>query len=117
VKAARERLAKTLKSELAEMAKIESGVGGTAEAQARANNISHAAANFFGVSTSWHRSDLVPKGVPAGQISCPNCAEQISASAAVCRHCDAVIDEDRARRLFPDRFRRPGRTPNEKDAA
>jgi hypothetical protein len=109
--AARNRLVKTFKAELAEMSKIESGPGGTAEAQARANNISHAAANYFETSHSWHRSDLIPKGAKAGATAnCPNCEELISASAAVCRHCDAVLDEEKARRLFPDRFRRgPGR--------
>jgi hypothetical protein len=113
--AGRDRLGKTFKAELAELSKIESGVGGTAEAQARANNISHAAANYFGTSHSWHRSDLIPKGAKAGAtIECPNCMEQIAAIAAVCRHCDAVLDEDKARRLFPDRFRnKVGRPPNE----
>jgi hypothetical protein len=110
LRAAKSRLEKTFKQELAELAKIESGVGGTNEAQARANNVSHAAANYYGQSFSWHRSDLVPKNTPAGQIECPNCEEKISASAAVCRHCNAVLDETRARKLFPDRFKPgPGR--------
>jgi hypothetical protein len=116
--AAKDRLEKTFKRELAELAKIESGVGGTAEAQARANSISHAAANYFDLSFSWHRSDLVPKNARAGNVECPNCDEMISANAAVCRHCNAVLDEEKAKKLFPDRFKRgPGRPSKEDEAA
>ena len=110
IAAANERVAKTFKKELEVMAGIEAGPGGADEARGRANKISHAAAEYYGVSTSWHRSDLVPKQTPGAKIACPNCEEQIPAASAVCRHCDAVLDEEKAKKLFPDRFKRgPGR--------
>jgi len=103
---------KTYRAELEKMVAIEAR--SPDEARNVATKTAHAAAAYYGRSFSWHRSDLVPSASPAGQIDCPNCAEKIAATAAVCRHCDAVLDEEKARKLFPDRFRRgPGRPPNE----
>lgn len=99
--AARKRLEDTYKEELRVMKEVEDK--NPADASARSTKISHAAANYFGLSFSWHRSDLVPK--EAGKQPCANCAEMISPSAAVCRFCGAVIDEKKARKLFPDRFK------------
>lgn len=99
--AARKRMEKTYKAELEKLASVESK--NPEDARALANNISHAAADYYGVSTSWHRTDLIPKA-KAGNIDCPNCAEKIAATAAVCRHCDAILDEAKARQFFPQRF-------------
>ena len=110
--AARARMEKTYRAELERMSAIEAK--SPDDARNVATKTSHAAATYFGVSTSWHRSDLIPKSSPAGQIDCPNCGEKIVATTAVCRHCDAVLDEEKARKLFPDRFPRgPGRPKNE----
>lgn len=112
IKQARARMEKTYRAELENMVAIEAK--SPEEARLIATHTGHAAANYFGVSTSWHRTDLIPKNAPAGQIDCPNCSEKIVATAAVCRHCEAVLDEEKARKLFPDRFRRgPGRPPSE----
>ena len=110
--AARKRMEKSYRTELEKMAAIEAR--NPDEARSTANNLSHAAANYFRISTSWHRSDLGERRPETAQTDCPNCAEKIAVGAAVCRHCGAVLDEEKARRLFPDRFRRgPGRPPNE----
>lgn len=101
VMAARKRMEKTYKAELEKLASVESK--NPEDARALANNISHAAADYYGVSTSWHRTDLIPKA-KAGNIDCPNCAEKIAATAAMCRHCDAVINDEKARKLFPQKF-------------
>lgn len=110
VVAATKRMENTYKKELEKLAAIESK--NPEDARSVANDISHAAADYFGVSTSWHRTDLVPK-VKAGSIDCPNCSEKIAATAAVCRHCSAIIDEPKARKLFPQMFApKAGRPPS-----
>jgi hypothetical protein len=107
---ARHRMEKSYRAELERMAAAKT----PDEARAMANNLSHAAADYFGISGSWHQTDIRLQKPAASQIDCPNCGEKIMVGAAVCRHCQAVLDEEKARKLFPDRFRRgPGRPPNE----
>lgn len=113
--AARARMEKTYKEELAILAALEAR--NPDEARGRANDISHAAATYFGQSTSWHRSDLIPKQTGYGKINCPNCDEFVALEQAVCQHCNAVLDEEKARKLFPDRFRGAGRAPKEQAEA
>lgn len=108
--AARKRLEKTYRGELERMAAAKT----PDEARVMANNISHAAADYFGYSGSWHQSDIRLQKPAASQVDCPNCAEKIAVGAAVCGKCGAVLDEEKARKFFPDRFRRgPGRPANE----
>ncbi len=108
IASARRRMEKTYRAELEKMAAIEAR--NPDEARATADWTSHAAATYFEVSTSWHRSDLGQRRSPGSEMDCPNCAEKIAIGAAVCRHCDAVLDEEKARKYFPDRFKRgPGR--------
>jgi hypothetical protein len=115
VKAAKARLETTYREELKEMSRIEAGVDGVNAAKARANKISYMAASYFNQSTSWNGLALVPKLDNVGKIECPNCAEMVNPAAAVCRFCSAVLDETKARKLFPDRFKNPGgRPPNVK---
>ncbi len=91
--AARRRMERTYQAELKEMAKIEAK--NPANAADRANDISHAAANYFGESTSWHRSDLKPKNEGLGKIPCEVCGESIQASAKLCIHCGAPTDPEK----------------------
>jgi hypothetical protein len=46
--------------------------------------------------------------VAVPQDECPACGSAIKAGIAVCPHCSAVIDEDKARRFFPGRFAQTG---------
>lgn len=49
----------------------------------------HAAAERFGLETPWHRK-LVSKA------ECPVCAESVNPSAAICKHCGAILDAEKA---------------------
>lgn len=37
-------------------------------------------------------------------VNCPACGESILSTVAVCKTCGAVINEEQARKFFPDRF-------------
>ncbi|HZP06793.1 MAG TPA: hypothetical protein VFB43_17975 [Terracidiphilus sp.] len=115
VKAATARLEKTFRAELVSMNKIERE--NPQEAPARANKISRAAAEYFGTPRSWHQFDLSARQATGGRVPCPNCAEPIVTGAAVCRHCDAVLDEEKARQFYPDRFKNPVGRPRNTEAA
>jgi hypothetical protein len=41
---------------------------------------------------------------PKPQAECPACGSAIPIAVAVCRHCNAVVDEAKAREFFPERF-------------
>lgn len=41
---------------------------------------------------------------PQEMNDCPGCGQKVSPKAAVCSHCFAVLDEKKARQLYPDRF-------------
>ena len=41
---------------------------------------------------------------PQEMNECPGCGRKVSPKAAVCSHCFAVLDEKKARQLYPDRF-------------
>ena len=41
---------------------------------------------------------------PTNMISCPACGSNVKAGVSVCRECGAVIDEEKARKHFPERF-------------
>ena len=115
VAAANTRLEKTYRSELARMNKIERE--NPQEAPSQANKIARAAAEHFGTPRSWHQFDLAARHSTSGKAPCPNCEEMISVGAAVCRHCDAVLDEEKARQFYPDRFKNPGGRPRKEDLA
>jgi hypothetical protein len=42
---------------------------------------------------------------------CPSCGESINQGSAICRHCDATLDEEKARKYFPKRFQEDKRGP------
>jgi hypothetical protein len=88
--AARERMEKTYRAVIQDMSAIESR--NPDEARAVADWTAHAAADYFGVSTSWHRTDLIPKSAGAGRVACGACGEDIFATAKICRHCGAPTD-------------------------
>jgi hypothetical protein len=115
--AARARLEKTFKNELKVVADAEAS-GVPLVQQSVVTRTAHAAAEYFSkngepLNFSWHRTDLRVKNEMAGKIECPNCAELINPKAATCRFCEAVIDEKRAKELFPDRFAKAGRDKKE----
>src|SRR5579884_285392 len=90
---ARQRMEETYRKELERMSAIEAK--SPDDARAAANDISHAAANYFGISTSWHRSDLIPKTQDNGKIECWACGEKIQPAALICIHCRAPQEESR----------------------
>lgn len=70
-----------------------------------------AAAKRLGVTPPWTR-----KAVRLEE--CPACGESVKPGAAMCNHCDAVLDEEKARKYFPHKFsgeakRGQGRPPKE----
>lgn len=112
VAAARARMEKTYRAELEVLAAIEAK--NPDDARSRANKISHAAANYFGRSYSWHRSDLVPSSVNQGKIPCWACGESIMPSALLCVHCKAPQAEEKRERWLEIQSggRGPGRPRN-----
>lgn len=40
---------------------------------------------------------------PEASRECPACGEKVRAGVAVCKHCKAVLDEERAAKYFPNR--------------
>ncbi|MFZ0701872.1 MAG: zinc ribbon domain-containing protein [Candidatus Acidiferrales bacterium] len=40
--------------------------------------------------------------VPQRNVECPACGEQLRAGAAICKHCNAVLDAERAAKYFPN---------------
>lgn len=71
------------------------------------------AVKALGLDKPWARKNK--KMVP-----CPACDEPTRPGAAICSHCDAILDEAKARQFFPHKFgeekRGPGR-PRKDDAA
>ncbi len=112
VAAAKARLEKTFREELEFMTREEAKSPESANAQA--NNISHAAANWFGQSFSWHRSDLTRKAYDAGKVPCGVCGELIQPIARLCIHCGAPTDEEKREKWVERKFRGPGR-PKDQD--
>lgn len=37
-------------------------------------------------------------------VPCPACDESVKPGAAICQHCDAILDEEKARKFFPHKF-------------
>ena len=60
------------------------------------------AASSLGLEREWAYT-------PQALRECPACGEKVRANVAVCKHCKAVLDEDRAARYFPQ-----DRTPRDK---
>lgn len=89
--AARARLEATYRVEIEQLVAIEAE-GGPDAARARANRLSHAAAEYFEQSFSWHRSDLSQRK-DAGKVDCGVCGEKIGATAKLCIHCGAPTEE------------------------
>ena len=109
IAAARKRMESTYRQKLESMAKIEAK--DPAEARDRADNIAHAAADYFGKSFSWHRSDLIPKGGEVAKIDCGACGEKIQPTARLCKECGAPTDPEKLEKWLTDKFdkRGPGR--------
>lgn len=70
------------------------------------------AAKELGLDKPWAR-----KMTPVSLVACPACDEMVKPTAAICSHCDAILDEAKARKFFPHKFqeerRGPGRPPKE----
>lgn len=45
--------------------------------------------------------------VPQRSVECPACGEQVRAGVAICKHCNATLDAERAAKYFPNE--RPAR--------
>jgi hypothetical protein len=44
---------------------------------------------------------------PTAMDNCPACGSSVMPGVAVCAHCNAVLDEDKAKKFFPERFAKP----------
>lgn len=107
------RMEKTFRKEMETMDALESR--SPDEARARANNISHAAADWFGESRTWHNTSFKAKKTDAGKIDCGVCGEKIQAVAKLCIHCGAPTDEVKQAAWLEAKIevkRGPGRPPN-----
>jgi hypothetical protein len=68
------------------------------EAGLRDINIPHRKAVIeLNVKRDWQRQTIA-------QDSCPACGGDILPGVAVCKHCTAIVDEEKARKYFPERF-------------
>lgn len=81
----------------------------TAEGKANINDGMRRAARAEKVERTW-----LYEAVP--QNTCPACLLPVPAGAAVCGRCHAVIDEEKAKRFFPERFRTLASTQPEAQA-
>lgn len=84
---AKQRMEKRYRKELERMGRAKTAD----EALQMRNRISAAAADYFGVSATWHQTDLVSKD--HGKIDCGVCGEKIQPTAKLCIHCKAPTDE------------------------
>ena len=65
------------------------------------------AATYLNVTRPWCE-------VSKAMDDCPACGEKVNQGSAICKHCDAVLDETKARQYFPKRFANPvGRPANQ----
>lgn len=83
---AQKRMEITFRKELERMGKAKTAD----EALGMRNNISSAAADYFGVSATWHQTDLVSRDY--GKVDCGMCGEKIQPSAKICKECGAPTD-------------------------
>lgn len=111
IRAAKKRWEETCRQELKEMADIMAR-DGEEGCRARANRLSRAAADYFGQSYPWHRTDLVPRKTDAGKVDCGACGERINANAKICKECGAPTDPEKLEGWLASKFeakRGPGR--------
>lgn len=55
--------------------------------------------------------------VPQRSVECPACGEKVRAGVAICKHCKAVLDSERAAKYFPPDSAAPrDRSPQTHDA-
>lgn len=89
VQKAVKRMEATYRRELERMGKAKTAD----EALGMRNNISAAAADYFGVSATWHQTDLISRD--HGKVDCGVCGEKIQPTAKLCIHCKAPTDPKR----------------------
>jgi len=69
------------------------------------------AARALGLDKPWARK------ISTALVECPACEEMVKPGAAICSHCEAILDEAKARKYFPHKFqeekRGPGRPPKD----
>ena len=87
---ARRRWEATCRAKIEEMVEIEAS-DGPDEARRRADKTAHAAAEEFGQSFSWHRSDLSHRK-DGEKVDCTVCGEKIMPAAKICRFCQAPTE-------------------------
>lgn len=107
LQAAKRRMEISYRAELERMTKAKT----KDEAREMANDISHAAAEHFGLSFSWHQSDLDAKNKDAGKVDCWACGEKIQPHALICVHCRAPQAEEKR-----DRWLEAQTSPGRKSA-
>lgn len=104
LRAARARTASAFEKELARMADIEAK--DPQHVHQYVNNISRAAADMFPEDRSWKRIFKAKNDLT--KTPCPVCSEEIFITAAKCRFCGAIFDEERALE-YGATPRKPGR--------
>lgn len=103
------RMEGTYRKELERMGKAKTAD----EALGMRNNISAAAADYFGVSATWHQTDLISRDY--GKVECGVCGEKIQPTAKLCKECGAPTDPVKQDEWLQAKFetkRGPGRPPN-----
>jgi hypothetical protein len=110
LEAATKRMETRFRKRLEVMAQIEAK--DPQGARDAATRVDHAAAEYYGISASWHRSDLRPKS--AGKVPCWACGEDIQAVALICKECRAPQAEDKRESWLDAQSgkRGPGRPAN-----
>ena len=89
VDAALLRMKATYRKELERMGRAKTAD----EALGMRNRISSAAADYFGVSSTWHQTDLISRDY--GKVDCGMCGEKIQPTAKICKECGAPTDPDK----------------------
>ena len=109
VAAAREKWLETCSRRVAEadrLAAINGGIVDTGQGRSASNIGEHhrLALKELGLSRAW-------SGKNVRMVECEQCGTANMPKAAMCKGCDAVFNEDEARRLFPQKFAQAPRGP------
>ena len=99
---AKKRMETTYRKELERMGRAKTAD----EALQMRNRISAAAADYFGVSATWHQTDLISRD--HGKVECGACGEKIQPTAKLCKECGAPTDPAKLDTWLANKFEKRG---------